>query len=210
MQVIDSGILRLEKVDVELHFPKGTSEKERIRYQRMRERGPFGDIAIFRKLYDDEGRAIGEAPLILSIHEAEGTKKLFRLSSFLFEALEKGKLLMIDEFDARMHPLLTRKIIEQFHRKTEGEQQAQLVFITHDVNLLDARLLRRDQIAFTRKDLQGRSELYSLVEFKGVRNDASFEKDYLLGKYRAVPTHLDTFEEAIEEYVRASRNEERD
>jgi AAA15 family ATPase/GTPase len=210
IQAIDPGILRLEKVNVELDFPEAASEKKRLMHQKMKDQGPYGDIAIFRKSYNDAGKVVGEAPLILSIHEAEGTKKLFRLSLFLFQALERGKLLMIDEFDARMHPLLTRKIIEQFHRQSKTDQQAQLVFITHDVNLLDARLLRRDQIAFTRKGKQGRSELYSLVEFKGVRNDASFEKDYLLGKYDAVPNNLNTVEEAIEEYVRASKHEKTD
>ena len=62
-----------------------------------------------------------------------------------------------------------------------------MIFVTHDSNLLDYRLLRRDQIAFVEKDKFGASQIYNLVEFKGVRNDASFEKDYLDGRYGAIP-----------------------
>lgn len=97
-----------------------------------------------------------------------------------------------------MHPQLTRKIVELFHSPSTNLNNAQLVFITHDSNLLDPHLLRRDQISFAQKDKNGATELYSLVEFKGVRNDASFEKDYLQGKYRAVPTNLNQLEALFE------------
>ena len=88
-------------------------------------------------------------------------------------------------------------------------RNAQLIFITHDSNLLEASLphsgpysgLRRDQVAFVKKNKFGASELYSLVEFKGVRNTASFEKEYLMGKYGAVPNNLNVVEEAVENYL---------
>jgi AAA15 family ATPase/GTPase len=109
--------------------------------------------------------------------------------------------MLVDEFDARLHPNLSRKIIELFHSPDTNPHNAQLVFVSHDSNLLDARLLRRDQIAFTKKDKTGATELYSLAEFKGVRNDSSFEKDYLMGKYNAVPHNLTALERAIENFV---------
>lgn len=93
----------------------------------------------------------------------------------------------IDEFDAKLHPNLTRKIVELFHNPRINSRNAQLVFVTHDSNLLDHNLLRRDQICFVQKDKYGASTLTSLVEYKGVRNDASYEKDYLRGKYGAIP-----------------------
>src|SRR5690606_11274325 len=93
--------------------------------------------------------------------------------------------LIIDEFDARFHPLLTRKIVELFN--SIGNESSQLIVTTHDTNLLSANILRRDQIEFVEKDRFGASHLYSLVEFKGIRNDASFEKDYISGKYGAIP-----------------------
>lgn len=117
--------------------------------------------------------------------ESEGTKKMFELSPFIYKALKEGTPLIIDEFDARFHPLLTKKIIELFN--TENNANAQLIFVTHDTNLLSADLFRRDQIDFVEKDKYGASHLYTLVEFKGVRNTASFEKDYIQGKYGAIP-----------------------
>lgn len=136
----------------------------------------------------------------LAYQEAEGTKRIFALSPYILAALEWGNTLIIDEFDAKMHPQLTRKIVELFHSPSTNPHNAQLIFITHDSNLLDPQLLRRDQISFAQKDKSGATELYSLVEFKGVRNDASFEKDYLQGKYRAVPTNLNQLEALFENH----------
>lgn len=129
--------------------------------------------------------------------ESEGTIKMFELSPYIYRSLKDGTPLFIDEFDARFHPLLTKKIVELYN-STENKK-AQLVFVTHDTNLLSSDLLRRDQIDFVEKDKYGASHLYTLIEIKGVRNDASFEKDYIQGKYGAVPflgdfTNLLTFE----------------
>ena len=155
------------------------------------------DIAIIRAYpTDDVNRGI----FSLSIQEAEGTKRIFALSPYIFYALERGGILAVDEFDAKLHPQLTRKIVELFHSPSTNPHSAQLIFITHDSNLLDPQLLRRDQISFAQKDKNGATELYSLIEFKGVRNDASFEKDYLQGKYRAVPTNLNQLEALFENH----------
>lgn len=128
---------------------------------------------------------IGEANLQFLSSQSEGTLKMFEISSFLIQAIENGETLVIDEFDARLHPLISRKIVELFNY--QGNNSAQLIFITHDTNLLSADLLRRDQIDFVEKDKYGESHLYSLVQFKGIRNSASFEKDYIKGKYGAIP-----------------------
>jgi AAA15 family ATPase/GTPase len=81
--------------------------------------------------------------------------------------------------------LLSRKIVELYN--SAANKKAQLIFATHDTNLLTPQLLRRDQVCFVEKDQQGASHFYSLADFKGVRNDASFEKDYIAGKYGAIP-----------------------
>ena len=128
--------------------------------------------------------------------ESEGTKKIFNYSSILIEALKTGKALILDEFDAKFHPLLSRKIVELFNSKA-NKANAQLFFVTHDSNLLDAKLLRRDQIYFAEKNKQGETSIYSLVDLQGVRNDASFEKDYIKGKYGAIP-FLGNFEELFD------------
>jgi len=103
----------------------------------------------------------------------------------ILQALNENSPLIIDEFDARFHPLLTKKIVELFN--SDSNKGSQLIFATHDTNLLNAKLLRRDQICFVEKDKYGASHFYTLAEFKGVRNDASFEKDYIEGRYGAIP-----------------------
>lgn len=153
---------------------------------------------IFVVRHIKEANEVKTIKLKLASQEAEGTKKVFELSPYAFMALEQGGVLIIDEFDAKMHPRLTRQIVELFHSPSTNKNNAQLVFITHNSKLLDPKLLRRDQISFAKKDKNGVTELYSLVEFKGIRNDASFENDYLLGKYRAVPTNLNQLEVAFE------------
>lgn len=127
----------------------------------------------------------------LDKQESEGTKKLVALAGLFLTALDKGGILIVDELDGRLHPLLTRRIIQLFNSNSMNPRNAQLVFATHDTNLLTNRLFRRDQIWFTEKDLEQSTKLYSLVEFSlggaKVRNDASFEKDYITGRYGAIP-----------------------
>lgn len=140
---------------------------------------------IHRKV-DDEGRLVESELFYLDRHESEGTKKLFSLSGPLIDTLKSGDVLIIDELDARLHPLLTREIVSLFNDPEHNRNNAQLVFVIQDTNLLDNQLLRRDQIWFVEKDRQGASYLYSLAEFK-VRNDATYEKDYIQGRYGAIP-----------------------
>ena len=133
-----------------------------------------GDQSDLKELFDLDG------------HESEGTKKLFSLSGPLVDTLRRGDVLIIDELDARLHPLLTKEIVSLFNDPVRNSKHAQLVFATQDTNLLDNQLLRRDQIWFVEKDRQGASYLYSLAEFR-VRNDATYEKDYIHGRYGAIP-----------------------
>lgn len=143
------------------------------------------------RVYDEQGAPANTLVWDLQAHESEGTQKLFALSGPLLDTLGQGRVLIVDEMDARLHPLLTREIIKLFNSPQTNPNHAQLIFATHDTNLLDNRLLRRDQIWFVEKDQQGASQLYSLVEFKidnkHVRNDASYEKDYIQGRYGAIP-----------------------
>ena len=118
-------------------------------------------------------------------NESEGTKKLLNFSGVITDSINNSKILFLDEFDARLHPIITREIIKLFNSREN--KSAQLCFITHDTNLLDKDMLRRDQIYFTEKNLKSETSLYSLAEIKAVRNDASFEKDYIKGKYGAIP-----------------------
>ncbi len=115
--------------------------------------------------------------------ESDGTKKAIIIFSFFCVALEYGKGLIIDELNTKLHPLLLKYLIDLFYKE---DKFAQLIYTTHDTSLLDKRYFRRDQVWFVEKDALGKATLYSLAEFK-VRNDASFEKEYLGGLYGGIP-----------------------
>lgn len=172
----DTGITDIDTFDV----PSENEEKNDIGNDKKRKL-----IVSTRKKYNEKLEFQEDEQFPFRLMESEGTVKLFELSPVVFEALKENRPLIIDEFDARFHPLLTKKIIELFNSKQN--LSSQLIFVTHDTNLLSADFLRRDQVEFVEKDKYGASHLYSLVQFKGIRNTASFEKDYINGKYGAIP-----------------------
>jgi uncharacterized protein len=136
--------------------------------------------------YGNDGSFVGEEEFDMDENESDGTQKLFALAGPLLHALNEGEVLLIDELDSRLHPLVTLAIIRLFSEVESNSKNAQLIFVTHDTNLLDKSLFRRDQIWFTEKNRYGATSLYSLAEFK-IRNDASFGSDYIKGKYGAIP-----------------------
>ncbi len=143
-------------------------------------------VATKHPVFNREGERVTDIEFSLEDQESEGTQKIFSLSGPLVDTLGNGKILVVDEFDARLHPLISRSIIELFNSPKTNPNNAQLIFMTHDSNLLTKHLFRRDQIWFTEKDRYGATDLYSLAEYK-VRNDASFERDYIKGRYGAIP-----------------------
>ena len=143
-------------------------------------------------LYDADGTMVGVRTFSTDKMESEGTKKMIEIAGPLVDAILSGKILVVDELDAKLHPFLTRKIIGLFMDREINRNGAQLIFATHDTNLLNLQYLRRDQIWFTEKDKTDSTELYSLVEFRDnagnkVRNDRNIEKDYINGRYGAIP-----------------------
>jgi AAA15 family ATPase/GTPase len=147
--------------------------------------GNMSQIISQRKLFDNKGEEVGLENFVFDEVESEGTKKMFNYAGIFVNLLESGGTIVIDEFDARFHTSLTKAIVKLFN--SEKNKSAQLCFVTHDTNLLDNDLLRRDQIYFAEKNQRGETSIYSLNEIKGVRNDSSLEKDYIKGKYGAVP-----------------------
>lgn len=125
--------------------------------------------------------------------ESAGTNKAVALAGPIVLTLAHGGLLVIDEFDARLHTLLAKQLVELFQDPLTNPHDAQLVFTSHDTNLLTRTLLRRDQLWFVEKSHKTHAtDLYSLAEIrlddgKGVRNDARYETDYLQGRYGAIP-----------------------
>lgn len=143
-------------------------------------------IKTIHQRYNSEGQASSTELFDLESNESEGTRKLFALAGSLVDVLSNGKILVIDEFDRSLHPLITQAIIKLFNSNDTNPKNAQIIFTTHDTNMLTNKLFRRDQIWFTEKDKCRATKLYSLVEYK-VRNDASFESDYIQGRYGAIP-----------------------
>ena len=119
--------------------------------------------------------------------ESEGTQRLINLIPILFTLKkESEKVILLDELDRRLHPLLSRQFLEFFLQGKAEDIRNQLIFTTHDTNLLDLDILRRDEIWFLEKNQQGASHLYSLAEFK-IRPDLKIDKGYLNGRFGAIP-----------------------
>lgn len=144
-------------------------------------------IEVFTKHIIDEY----EAELNL-FDESSGTKKLFGLLPFIAKSLLKGTTLVIDELDAKIHPVLLKYLIMTFSDMKKNKKGAQLIFTSHDLSTMNSEVFRRDEVWFVAKGNRQNSKLYSLVEFKNkkgesVRKDAKFDKQYLEGKYGADP-----------------------
>ena len=187
----DMGIddLNAEKVtissDSTVRFPDDMPQEVRDYFlQRVKNDQDTIKVHTLHKVEADNG-LVKEVVFDID-EESDGTQKFFYLSGPIIESLLGPRVIVIDEIEARMHTLLTRQLVNLFNSNESNTKHAQLVFTSHDTNLLDKRFLRRDQIWFIEKDNEGASHLYSLAELK-VRNDASFEDDYLHGKYGGLP-----------------------
>lgn len=121
------------------------------------------------------------------IEESDGTQQLFHFAPSLFYTFKEGKVLLIDEIDRSLHPLLVEYIIKKFYDKNLNKNNAQLICNTHDTNLLNLDLFRRDEIWFTeRNNASASTEMYTLSDFSP-RKDENVEKAYLLGRYGGIP-----------------------
>jgi uncharacterized protein len=183
----DLGIsgLNVERSSVTLEsLPKDFPEQ--LKTLLVEKGGEKTTVSTTHKKYNENSEYIGDVLFDLDEHESDGTQKAFSLAGPLLDILDRGLVLFIDELDARFHPIITQAIVRMFHDKHINSKNAQLIFVTHDTNLLDNNFFRRDQVWFMEKNKFGATDLYSLADFK-VRNDASFEKDYIAGKYGAIP-----------------------
>ncbi len=118
--------------------------------------------------------------------ESSGTRRLLVMISMVFEALDNGTTLVIDELDASLHTLACEEIVKLFSDRDVNKKGAQLIATTHDTNLLSSSYLRRDQIWFTQTDSHGRTLVFPLTDIS-TRKEDNHEKAYLQGRYGAVP-----------------------
>jgi hypothetical protein len=168
-------------------FPQDTPTEMREKLQRlfiMHET----EIKTRHPLFGQDGKEEGTVELDLKQHGSEGTKKFVALSGPLHMAIEGNAVLVVDEFDASLHPLLTQAIWDWFH-SPGNRSQSQLVVATHDVLLMEPERVRRDQVWFCERSERGGTKLYSLAEFdpQDVSSTTKFSRQYLLGLFGAVP-----------------------
>jgi AAA15 family ATPase/GTPase len=144
-------------------------------------------VELYKNVYDLEGKVVGQTTMSLSSDESEGTKKFYSYIGLLHRKFVSGGLYICDEIDSNFHPSLLQKIISLFQNENTNKANAQLLLTSHDTNLLDPDIMRRDQFYFTEKNLLEATKLYSLSDLKGIRNNADFARQYLAGLYGALP-----------------------
>jgi len=173
LRVADFGIQYLQIREVENVKRLAKTEEEYI------------NIDAIHLVQDEDGNT---HPFALNMtEESDGTNSYFKLVGIVKNVLDKGGLLVADEMDAHLHPLLMKHLVMLFNSETYNPNGAQLIFTSHNTNLLDLDVFRRDQIWFTEKDEKCvATDLFSLYDFS-VRKDAKVEKGYLIGRYGAIP-----------------------
>ena len=188
-----SGVSNESTIDA---IRKGGEEKQRILKEMM-----LADLGICNV----ELSGTKEKPIISTVHqltndsgerrqytlllgqESVGTQRFFSRIGLWMDALNSGAVLVVDEIEASMHPLLTRHLIEMIQDQTINQNHAQLIFTTHDTGLLDLKLLRRDQIWFAEKDEKTmQTDIYALTDFSP-RKEENIARGYLQGRYGAIP-----------------------
>ncbi len=171
LRVADTGIVGID-LQEEIITNKKTGEEKEDKVPKM-----------IHEVYDEKGNVTGRKYFDLK-QESSGTLRFLSYIQGVYEMIENGGVFIVDELSARLHPLLTKFIVDLFQDKNNNN--AQLLFTTHDVSLLNNKQFRRDEVVFVDKNKRGESTLYALSDLK-VREDATFNKDYLQGKYGAIP-----------------------
>ncbi len=191
---INPGVMDIKATET-LTTPAKLNMPDIIKPSFLKEDSPIAQrsMKFFRKIYGTQNKEVGIQDMDFMFEESVGTRNAFAMSGPIIDSLEKGNILFIDELNASLHPILCQYLITIFNSKKSNPHNAQLVFTTHDITLLDEQLLRRDQIYFTDKDKFGATELFSLADISE-RKGVSFAKRYLEGRYRAIP-YIREFEE---------------
>jgi AAA15 family ATPase/GTPase len=171
LKVIDVGIVGLA-VQEEIRINKNTDEEKSKK-----------TIKTTHNVYDNSGDIIDTKCFDLK-QESSGTLRFLSYIQVIIMMIENGGVFIVDEMSAKLHPLLTKFIVDLFQEKSN--KKAQLIFTTHDISILTNKQFRRDEVVFIDKNINGESNLYALSDLK-VREDATFNKDYIHGKYGAIP-----------------------
>lgn len=178
---IDMGITKLSIKEDSAALTKDISDELKKVHPKV------GELESTHNRYNRQGEIIGQEVFSIEHNESEGTQKITELLGLFFMIIWGGRLLVIDELDAKLHPLLTRAIIQLFTNSKINQHGAQLVFTTHDTNQLHLDYVRRDEIWFAEKSPVEATELYSHIEFKDFDPSMDITEQYVNGRYGAIP-----------------------
>jgi uncharacterized protein len=174
--------IEIERKIIELNdLPKGMPDEVREDFvKKVNEGGGMAEVIFIHQDSKTKERINFDLD-----EESEGTQRLFALAGPFLDIIDTNRILVIDEIDSSLHPMLVHQLVAEFHRLSD--KQAQLIFTAHDTSLLNLDLLRRDQMWLFKRNAQQASEWYSVSDFGGVRKDESIERKYLGGRYGAIP-----------------------
>jgi AAA15 family ATPase/GTPase len=184
IKVADTKISGLDITPLEVplgRFSPNDNEGQRLTKETIKTTQTFG----IHKMYEN-GVESGFEKLEFN-EESEGTNALFWRGGLILEKLDEGGILVFDELDNSLHPKLVKFLVSLFSNPRSNPNNAQLIFATHEVTLLDRDLFRTDQIWFAEKNIRGETELFSAQDFDGVREDVPFDKWYMAGKFGGLP-----------------------
>ena len=176
------NIFTLEREAQNIKFSDDFPDDLKERVVRQHKFRPFASHTIF-----NNGQESGIKEFDFIKYESTGTNVLFALGGLILEKLETGGIIIFDELDNSLHPKLCKFLIRLFNHPVSNPNNAQLIFATHEVTLLDKDIFRKDQIWFTEKNRFGQTELFSAKDVEGLRDDTNFELWYRTGKFGGVP-----------------------
>ena len=199
LKKVNLGIIGIELIDASPkaeEILKGLPEDLREEYKGRIKEDLKKSVFTLHNKYNSELEVVDQVPFFLDSDESEGTKKFFNVIGVILSSILENKIVIIDEFDARLHTLLTKAILKLYN-SDKIKSSSQLLASCHDTSLIDRRILRRDQIYLIEKNRYGASILNSLVEFKP-RKEEALDKNYLQGKYGGIP-FIDDIESLFED-----------
>jgi len=158
-------------------------EEEMIKTSDTNEMEKIPVLKTLHNIYDEKNKVVDTKKFELS-YESSGTLRFISFIQQILEIIETGGVFIVDELSSRLHPILTKFIVELF--TSSDNKKGQLIFVTHDVSLMNKDQFRRDEIGLVDKNEKGESKFYTLYDLE-VRKDASYNKDYFRGKYGAIP-----------------------
>lgn len=195
LRFADIGIdsLRVDEISLkDLDIPESVrsvlSEKVKTMSKKENNDPTFNQLKSSHKNFNDKDELIGEVWFDFD-YESTGTQRLLAIIGPIVQAISRGSLVFIDEFGSSMHNIIVHALVKVLH-SLPSDNRSQYIYATHDVSLMNSKTFRKDQIWYTSKDSLGRSELYSLEDFR-IRSDASFDKEYLRGEYGGIPVVSD-------------------